>query len=151
MQWGRTLFSLMMYSMWLGAALPCWTDITLQHLPTSSIATTHCYDTEVSLTLELGFLTCTCSIKFRMWESGSVCTPGNVPRTSSFFWKVKQIWSSNDNHMQRAVQANWKERRRVDVEDCCLTQSSHSCERVMDSIFVICAQFRRAKKVIFRS
>lgn len=32
----------------------------------SSIATARCYDTEVSLTLELGFLTCTCSIKFRI-------------------------------------------------------------------------------------
>lgn len=120
MQWERKLFSLMMHSMWLRAALP-WC------LLTSSVATTHCYDTEVSLTLELGFLTCTCSIKFRIWESGSACTPRNVPKTSSFLWKVKEIWLSNDNHMHRVVQAHWKERRRVDVRHCCLTQGLHSC------------------------
>lgn len=151
MQRGGTLFSLMMYSMWLRAALPCWTDSTPQRLPTSSVATTHCYDTVVSLTLELGFLTYTCSIKFRMWESGSACTPGNVPKTSSFLWKVKQIWLSNDNHMHRAVQAHWKEWRGVDAKHCCSTQRSHSCERVIETTFVLCAWFRRAKKVIFRS
>lgn len=137
----------MLYSMWLRAVLPRWTGIVPRRLPTNSIATTCCRDTEVSLMLKLGVLTCTCSMKFKTWESGSACTPGNVPETSSFLGKVKQIWLPDDNHMHRAVQAQWMEWRRTDVKRCCLTQSSHSCERVMETTFVFCAQFRRAKKL----
>lgn len=143
---GRTLFSWMMCSTWCRAALLCWTDTTPRHLPAGSAATTCYYDTAVSLTPEFGFLTCICSIKFRMWESGSACTPGSMPKTSSFLWKVKQIWLSNDNHMPGVVRAHGKGRRRVDVKPCCLSQSSCSYERVRDSTSVMCVWFRRSKK-----
>lgn len=121
-KWGQAeqgegqCFSWMMCSTWCRAALLCWTDTTARRSPAGSAATTRCYDPAVSLPPELGFLAWICSVKFRMWESGSACTPGSVPETSSFLWKVKQIWLSNDNHMPGAVQAHGEGRRRVDVK-----------------------------------
>lgn len=131
---GRMLFPWLMCS----TALRCWTFTTPQCSPTGSAATTHCCDTAASLTPQFGFLTCICSVKFRMWESGSACTPGSVPKTSSFLWKVKQIWLANDNHMPAVVQAHGKGRRRVDMKPCCSSQSSCSCERVRNTTPVMC-------------
>lgn len=138
----------MTYSMWLRAALPGWPTITPQHLPVSSTAITHCYDTAVSLTLELGFLTWTCSIKVRIWESGSACIPGSVPKTSSFLCKVKQIWLSNDNHMHGSSSLEGVEEL---VLSTAVHQSSCSCERLVESASVTCTQSTRAVTVVFRS
>lgn len=90
--------------------------------------------------------TYTCSIAFRIWESGSVCAHRNVPKTSSFLWKVKQIRLSNDNHMHRVVQAHWKDRRRVDVKHCFLIQNSDSCESQESSFVYVCDLERQKKK-----
>lgn len=136
----------MMYSMWLRAALPGWPNITPQHLPISSIAITHCDETAVSFPLELGFLTWACSMKVRIWESGSACTPGSMPKTSSFLCKVKQIWLSNDNHMHGSLEG---------VEELVLStavyQSSCSSERLVESASVTCTQNTRTRAVVFRS
>lgn len=131
----------MTYSMWLRAALPGWPTTTPQHLPVSSTAITHCYDTAVSLTLELGFLTWTCSIKVRIWESGSACIPGSVPKTSSFLCKVKQIWLSNDNHMHGSSSLEGVVEL---VLSTAVHQSSCSCERLVESASVTCTQSTRA-------
>lgn len=148
---GRTLFSWMMCSPWCRAALLCWTDTAPRCSLAGSAASTHCCDTAVSLTPEFGFFGCICLVKFRMWESGSVCAPRSVPKTSSFLWKVKQIQLSNKNCMPRVVQAHRKGRRSIYVKPCCLSQSSCSYERVRDSTSVLCVWFRRAKKVVTQS